>query len=209
MVNAIADPVHDAATTVTAPHNEMTNGPTCTETIFPHHRRAAHAGRPEQALKKRSTKRRPPKNETRLSHPREDRTTRRRAHRRLCDSWRGRERRIDDHAAARGATDLRSRPLKRPIRRSATKAGAKITEQIAGKKPRLDAGTRGASRTRPRQKLERLEDYPRNGHFCMMQCPFRGFLFPRQPDLAARPRRRWRGLICPGRCSRISNVHES
>ena len=59
MVNAMADPVHDAATTVTAPHNEMTNGPACTETIFPHHRRATHAGWPEQALKKRSTKRRP------------------------------------------------------------------------------------------------------------------------------------------------------
>ena len=143
MVNAMADPVHDAATTVTAPHNEMTDGPTCTETIFPHHRRATHAGWPEQALKKRSTKRRPPKDETLLLHPREDRPTRRRAHRRLCDSWRGRERRIDEHAAARGATDLRSRPLKRPIRRSAAKAGAKITEQIAGKKPRLDAGTRG------------------------------------------------------------------
>lgn len=139
MVNAIADPVHDAATTVTAPHNEMTNGPTCTETIPPALRTPAGY---RETLKKRSTKKRPPKDETLLSHPREDRRACRRAHRRLCGCWPAHERRIDEHAAAQGATDLRSRPLKQPIRRSAAKAGAKITEQIAGKKPRLDAGTR-------------------------------------------------------------------
>ena len=46
MVNAIADPVHDAATTVTAPHNEMTNGPTYAETIPPALRTPAGPGKP-------------------------------------------------------------------------------------------------------------------------------------------------------------------
>ena len=46
MVNAMADPVHDAATTVTAPHNEMTDGPTCTETIPPAPRTPAGPSKP-------------------------------------------------------------------------------------------------------------------------------------------------------------------